>query len=117
MPNITLIILIAAVVLTLGFLLIRRISDNAGSIALVLGVAITAAIVTGLQIANYRQQQQQAASEYADSSQAQTAAINNMPPPPTAPIIAPAMPPTPPLMRGPTGGAAPAAVRNPYSPS
>lgn len=113
MTDINLIILIAAVVLGVSVLLIRRFSDNVGSIVLVLGVVITAAIVTGLQISSYRQQQQ-AAAEYADSTPAQIAAENNMPPPPTAATL-PAITPAPALMKGPTGGAAPAAVRNPYS--
>ena len=106
MPTVNLIVIVALLVVTGIAVLVWRNSGTIASILMVAGIAVAAALVTMVQVDQYRAQQAAAQAQAGDAAQAQTA--NNVPPPIPPVQSAPVMP-------GLTGGAAPPVARSPYA--
>lgn len=101
----------------LGFLLagiifwLRNRPRDAYAVVFVLGIAALAVAVTMIRVDEYREHKAVSGSSAAPDAPVTPAGLPAGGPPPK-PLAA--VPP-PPLMKGPTGGAAPAAVENPYA--
>jgi hypothetical protein len=104
MPINSIIIIAAIALLVLTVALWRRF-QTAAAIIIVVGVAITAGIVTAIYVNSYHARP---ATEAALTSPTPSAAL----PPPQQQFIVPAATPAPAAMQGPTGGASPAPAYN-----
>lgn len=108
----TVIIGVALGILAAGMLIaMRNRYRDLFSAIFVFGIAALAVAVTIIRVQDYRENQAAVANS---AGQNQQVSANGAPagPPPQAPVIVPT--PASPMMRGPTGGAAPEAAQNPY---
>ncbi|HEX3860729.1 MAG TPA: hypothetical protein VHY35_03475 [Stellaceae bacterium] len=111
--SITTVVITVAVAITVIVLIVawRRQYHNLLSVLLFASIAAGAIAVTAFQVDQYWQER--ASDRRVTQSQAPAVLPTGqqVAPPPRAPVI---LPEPPPMMRGPTGGAAPAVARNPY---